>query len=628
MPQYRTIAEFEATANPTKAELALIAKCKAGEPCTLGDGTRPETFTESRHISASLLRLLITGGSKDCGLTDDGVILIGAWITGELNLRFAKARGRTALNACHFTDRPDLTQAHLQQLSLQSSRLPGLFAQCTIVEGPVFLRSLHSSETVFFAGAQIGGQLDCDSAVLNSKSGDALNAQGLVTGQSLFLRNLHANGTVDLNGAQIGGQLGCEGSLLVGVLLGDGNYGCAFNGQGVKTGEDLFLSAISAKGTVDVAGAIIGGQLSFEFAQLDAMGGANGSDDCAIQAQGAEIGRDLVFSNVIAKGTIAIAGAKVGGNLSCEGANLDGKGGLALFAQRLRVAHGLIWYRVKIVNGEVNLNAAHVGDLVDQLSCWPTGNEQLNLDGFTYDRITAAATDANIRLGWLKNGTVNHGTFFPQPYTQLAKVLSDMGHDREARKVLLERETLLAKDQWAKDQTRYQALRNGGPAQRGDIGWQWLRMWSSKLWSSLIRRTAGYGYAPERALYWTLGFVGLGWLVYFIAWQLGAMVPNSAIILTSGDWADAMKINPITPAHEWTTLPTAAHYETFYALPYAADVFVPLVDLGQQSAWSQTTATWSGWATRLFTWALQIVGWVITALGAAAVTGIIKRDRG
>ncbi|MFM2391195.1 MAG: hypothetical protein RLZZ437_2750, partial [Pseudomonadota bacterium] len=43
MPQYRTIAEFEATANPTKAELDLITACKAGEHCILGDGTRPET---------------------------------------------------------------------------------------------------------------------------------------------------------------------------------------------------------------------------------------------------------------------------------------------------------------------------------------------------------------------------------------------------------------------------------------------------------------------------------------------------------------------------------------------------------------------------------------------------------
>jgi hypothetical protein len=371
-----------------------------------------------------------------------------------------------------------------------------------------------------------------------------------------------------------------------------------------------------------VNGAKIGGTLSCLGATLD------GAEEKALNAQGVKVGGSLFLTNLTAIGTVDVNAAKIGGQLVCVGTKLDSAGGIALNTQRMVVNQGFIWRRVTITKGQTYLASAHVGDLVDDLPCWPTGDNQLYLDGFTYDRISGAATNADSRLKWLEKGAVVGGTFYPQPYTQLAKVLSDMGHERASRRVLREREALLARDQWDKDQTRYADLRNGGPTAQGDIGWHWLRMWSARLWSALIRITAGYGYAPERALYWTFGFLAFGALFYFIMWQLGAMVPNSAIILTSLDWAAAMAINPTTPSHAWTELPTAAHYETFYALPYAADVFVPLVDLGQQSAWSQTTVTWSGWVARIVTWVLQVTGWVITALGAAAVTGIIKRDRG
>ena len=54
MPQYRSIAEFERDAAPTAPETTLIAHCRAGEPCILGDGTRPETPDPPRTIRADL----------------------------------------------------------------------------------------------------------------------------------------------------------------------------------------------------------------------------------------------------------------------------------------------------------------------------------------------------------------------------------------------------------------------------------------------------------------------------------------------------------------------------------------------------------------------------------------------
>ena len=152
-------------------------------------------------------------------------------------------------------------------------------------------------------------------------------------------------------------------------------------------------------------------------------------------------------------------------------------------------------------------------------------------------------------------------------------------------------------------------------------------MQGARIWSGLTRRVAGYGYAPQRALYWSLGFILVSTIVYFIAMRQGWMVPSSAIILTSPEWATAYQTDPVAPALYWSGK-AATHYETFYALPYALDVYLPIVDLGQASAWGQTTTTIGGIFVRCWTWVMQATGYVVTGLGLAAITGIIQRDRG
>ena len=44
------------------------------------------------------------------------------------------------------------------------------------------------------------------------------------------------------------------------------------------------------------------------------------------------------------------------------------------------------------------------------------------------------------------------------------------------------------------------------------------------------------------------------------------------------------------------------HYETFSAVAYAADVFIPLVPLGQEAAWAPTTQTTLGKIVWVLNW--------------------------
>ena len=527
---FKSVAEFLDEANgfsPTTAERRLIEATQSGLGCSIGSVSKPTSPTAASGattIRASLLRLLILGGSGNCGLHERGVVLRGAWIEGELDFAFCKANGKTTLDYCHFTDAPDFQQSAFQQLTLSYCKFPGLFAQ----------------------GVQITG--------------------------GLFLRNVTSTKTVDINTAKIGGHLTCDGAK--------------FDGDG-KT---------------------------------------------ALNAQGIEVGHSVTFNDVTAIGSVMVNSAKINGQFACGNAHFDGNGNWALFAQFMRVSQGFFFRNVASIKGEIDLSSAHIGDLVDDISSWPSSPESLLLDGFTYDRIAgdAPATFA-ARRQWLETGSLWLGNFRPQPYTHFARVLRQMGHEAEARKALIERDTQLAAHRFAADREDYRQALTGDTADKSDAGRIWLRMKAAQLWSGLTHRVAGYGYAPQYALYWSLLCIGVSFVVYMAFWRFGAMVPSDAVILTSAEWKAAFDTNPLAPALVWADAarsgPATSHYETFYSLAYAFDVFAPIVDFGQQSTWSATTVTWVGWFARVYTWALQAAGYIVTTLGIAAATGVIQRNQ-
>lgn len=521
----RSVAEFLDEAKgyaPRQVERDLIAACQRGEQLRLGD--LPDEGDTSREIRADLLRLIITGGTPECGLHPVGIMLRGAFISGRLDLQFTKGRGLVALHKCRFTERPNLAHAEIAQLILDGSHLPGLFAQRIRVEG------------------------------------------------GLFLHGVTAKGTVNVAGGRITGQMSCVGATLDGGKDKSGNQQRALNAQGAEIGDSLFLMDLKAKGTVFLPSAQIARQLVCERATLD--------------------------------------GGKYNGGKQQE----------ALNAQRLTVSAGFIFREVKSVTGRVYLDAAHVSDLADDLASWPKGEGELYLNGFTYDRIAAGPETFAGRKDWLARGSRYEGRFYPQPYTQFARVLRAAGHEGEARKVLHERQKILnaeaRKAVFARPQPRLWLW--------PFLPLLWFWRWITDL---LLRAIVGYGFAPVRALVTTALVVGLAALGFSHAYALGAMVPASDVILTSPAWWLAVLQSPDAPTLIWQVHHPAPHYETFYALAYAFDVFVPLVDLGQQSAWSATTVTTLGLWARIGTMALEVAGWLVTALGAAAVTGIMQRGK-
>ena len=564
MARFCTLKDFQPLSAP---EQRLVDKCRDGEACVLGDGTRPGGPDTARTIRADLLRYLILGGCDDCRVDEWGVQLVGAYVTGQLDLSFAMAKGATALVRCHFETRIQALNARFQSLNFDGSFLPGLMAQGIEVTGHVFLRSGFTAKgEVSLAGARIAGQLSCIEGSFGNEGGDALNAETIeVTGDVFLCDGFTAKGGVSLSGAKIGGQLACDEGRF------ENEGGNALNAHGIEVTGDVFL-------------------------------------------------RD----GFTAKGRVSLSGAKIGGQLACIKGSFENEGGDALYAGRIRVGAQFFWRGVTVHAGVINLAAAHVGDLVDDAESWP-GSGRLVLDGFTYDRIGAAATDANTRLKWLAKGDRWNGEFFPQPYTQLAKVLREMGHDRAARVVRMAQERLV----------RQHIRETARIVPNGDVDVALKSLWADArnlvrlLGDWILRWVTGYGHAPVRSAIALAVLFLIATSLANRAWNEGSFAPNSGPILVSTGWTDLADDPTIpNPAKAWSAHGAAGQdWESFNRYAYGFDVVVPILTLGQTEAWAPST-TRGAWGWRLWwaRWVLSAFGWIVTALGAAAITGIIRRE--
>lgn len=607
-----------------------------------------QAHLETLVLSGSALPALNANGVRvtgdlllDHSFTADGEItLSGAIIGGHLGCRrgqFSHSQGRPALNgqSLRVTGGVFLDGGFKAngEVSLSASTIDGqlnccggafynptghsLNGQDLQVTGGVFLgKGFDARGEVSFSGARIGGQLSCRQGKFSNPTGHSLNGQGLQVTGDVFLQGHFEAGEVSLSGATIGGELNCEKGEFY------NQNGVALNGEGLRVAGPVFLDdGFTARGEVSLSGSIIGGQLS--------CGGGTFVNPTghSLFGQGLQVTGDVYLRNDFkAIGAVKLIGARIGGQLACSRGNFCNPTGEALNGQGMQVAGSFIWREMSTVRGSVVLTSAHVGDLVDDLESWPQEKDQLTLHGFTYDRISGAFTDSERRLEWLKRGTVWNGEFYPQPYAQLAKVLREMGHDRAARDVLFEGERLSRLN--SREQRRNQ--RDSGRQRSSSfrrIGADIANGNAPHFCKDVISRLYhGYGYKPLRQL-WLIPMLWLlAALLGYLAWNSGAMVPASDVVLTSPGW---QAVAPLPdPAVAWTAAGAAGEdWETFNSLAWGFDVVVPVLSLGQTEAWAPSAARgpW-GWLAWWGRGVLSVLGWVVVGLAAAAVTGIIRRE--
>lgn len=515
--------DFSEFAPLSTAETRLLEDRAATTRITVGDGELPEADGDAVTIRAALLRQLLV--THEATLSEKGLRLRGARITGLLDLQGINIEHDITLSRCVLTDRIELVNARLNGLYISGCQMQGLSADSAHFDGSLFLRAdTHVDGEISLAGAHVAGDMQLCDVEIDATGQDAIFAPSLSVGGSVFI----------------------------------GNYPYSSGVSEFRSTGGLFLSSLSVAHDVFVTNASI------------APHPADATDSFFHATE--EHGPDMALS---------LARARIG---------------------------GILYFRDnQIARGIVNLAGAEVARLRDE-PAEPGATYPIRLDGFRYQDFSRH-TDTSIksRLDWLDRRPTDT-PFTAQPYEHLARVLRELGHRGDARKVLMHKEHLLRNEDRA--------------------GTSGLAKLAKIISDGVMRFAVGYGYRPGRILVLAVVLiVALGWF-FDQTWKAGDMAPNAAPILVSRDWIAATETHPDNPGAFWAQADQAGKdWETFHPYAYAADLVIPIVSLGQESTWAPSTSRsdWgrAGWWMR---WFAKALGWIITALGAAAVTGAVRQD--
>lgn len=425
---------------------------------------------------------------------------------------------------------------------------------------------------------------------------------------NLNLKLSRVDGQIDLKSAKIAGQLQLQGVRLLAkghdaFRIHDKNDIPAFDGDSLKIGGHIHLSnSFLALGLVNLNGAHIDGALMCDDGQFINTG------SFALAVQSATIANGIFLSGrFLAKGEVNFHGVSISGRLDCRKGRFINKEGTAICLEHANIAQAVM-LEPKAVSGDVSLfrasighglrmkqtsglakcskldlRGAKIGLLTDSVLNWPVIGRLL-LDGFHYDSIDHnAPMTAEERLDWL--GRQPQNQFLPQPYEELAAFFQRAGHDSEAKDVRIEKEN--AHQRHFKNPIK-------------------------KAWWFLKWATIGYGYRPQRALYWLLGLILLGSTVFTL--KIDDMTPSVSYHYNATDSSD-VKGDFI-----------ASNYPDLNTLFYSIDVALPIVDLQQERYWMPNSDTNAGCWLWWFNWFEVLAGWFLASMGIAGATGIIRKD--
>lgn len=436
----------------TGAEVDLRHAAVAGESDDDGSGWGPQ-----RTVRAEVIRSLLLGGVDSRRGETPVVHLVGARVSGQLNLEFSEACCVLRLEQCWFEQAPKLYGATLRVTGFGGSHLPGLQASGTTVAGNLDLTHTRVRGKLGLTNARIGGSLLLQGARLSNPDGLALNGSWLEVG---------------------GGIVGRDG--------------------------------FRAEGEIRLLEARVGEGLHLEGAHLHHPGGD------ALRAESMQIASRVDCDQGFhAHGAIVLTDATVGGRITFQSATIRHPTGHAVACRRLRSPE--LDLRTAHAEGTVDLRHAHLDVLHIAAGA---AHPPLYLDGLVY-RSWEPHLPAERRLALLRHDPEGYR---PQPYQQLAATYQSIGHDDDARGVLL-----------AKQRHRRATLR---PAARA--------------WSYLLDAAVGYGYRPWLAGLWLTALTLLG----------------TATFSTAGP-------KPIKPGEG----------APFSPLVYTLDLLIPIGGLGQRNSW-------------------------------------------
>jgi hypothetical protein len=593
--------------------------------CEAVDGNPFEAIGELRLLGAHITGVLSFDGARlsnqnATALAADGLQVDGDMLCQAVDGQRFEAAGELRLPGAHVGGQLSFRGARLTNESGPALTADGLRVDRGMVCWPVDGQPFEATGELRLSSAQIGGRLNLEGARLTNERGPALSADGVRIAQEMLCcavggKPFAAIGELQLAGAQIGGQLNFQGARL------SNPSGPALGADGLRVSEDMFCQAVDGQpfeaiGELRIPGAQIGGQLSFEGARLSNPSGP------ALTADGLRVDRGMFCQAVDGQpfeaiGELRMLGAQIGGQLSFQGARLSNPSGPALSADGLRVDQemychalngqpfeaigelrmpgaqiggqlsfrdarlsnplGLTHINLQSIealelwlprdcphDGMVDLTDAVVGQLHDRWQLAHAGGSppgyQVRLRGFIYQSLGAGSDNCDARLEWLRHAADGYD---PQGYDHLAVVFARAGREEDVRRVRI-----------AKQRRRRKYL----PAPAKATSW-------------LLDVAVGYGYRTWRAALALLAIILIGWGVFAAAF----------------------------PEHMTATRPSG-EMPSFHAWLYSIDAVLPVINLGQESAWNPSGAAQIWYAFG------ALAGWLLGLGFVAYLTARLFRE--
>ena len=420
----------------------------------------------------------------------------------------------------------------------QNRVLRPVFLETILLKDP-YRRALHRGGVVIFGAVSLeNAELDHPFGLGDSLLEKDLNLAWLRSKFPIRFQGGKVSGMLDLHGLQVGSNLFMNKNEFANVNL----LIASVSGQ-------LILSGSKVTGMLNMDGLKVGSlhMDEAEFADVILV---------AAQVRGnlhlsrSKIGGDLECYALEVEQMILMADAKFDGRIECAWAKI--KGGLMMSAQfkkdvdwgEAEIGGALGLYSAQWADGTtLVLRNAKVGIMPALADNWAPN---LELDGLTYRSIGAADQFQN----WFDR----LDRHLPQPYDQLASIVESQGNGTLAT-----------------------AIRYSGRERERDeaTGIEWV-------WLTALKWVIGYGYYPQRAIFWAIGLVLMG-----------------AIVL---------RVSREGPRNGMP-----------FGLAYSFDTLLPIIKLRDRH-YQIDLKTWA----RYYFYGHKIMGYVLAAFLAAGLSGLTK----
>jgi hypothetical protein len=298
-----------------------------------------------------------------------------------------------------------------------------------------------------------------------------------------------------------------------------------------------------------------------------------------LDANGLQVEWDMTCDEGLeVHGEVNLAAARIGGRLVMTGVDfIQTTSDQRLLNLENALAADLFLPRAPTAQG-IDLTDARVGQLHDPV--WRPPDSRVpwyrrwrrkapesgappyrpRLAGFVYESLGPGSDDPAARLDWIAHAEEG---YLPDAYDQLVAVYRRGGREEDARDVAV-----------AKLRRRREYLRP--PA---------------RWWNRFMDWTVRYGYHTWRAIYALLAVMVIGWVVF--AWA---------------SW------DHLEPTRSKDQLPQFAPWM------YSIDSVLPVINLGQESAWAPTGAAQYWYAASV------LAGWILGTALIAALTAMLTRE--